>query len=317
MILRRIGNEIHVATPAKLNLFLEVLSRRPDGYHDVQTVMVAIDRFDSVYCRASSTTDLEVECAWAPGLTSQPQGAAGSGYDVLPASADNLVAKALRKLRDQTGRREGICCRITKRIPSAAGLGGASSDAAAALLAANALWGSPLSVEELERFSGELGSDIPFFVRGSRAAVARGRGEQVEACACPAMLHVVVVRPPEGLSTAAVYQRCKPAEVPMSAEPLLQAMASGDVVAMGRSLFNRLQEPARQLSPWIERLQQIFAGLDCLGHQMSGSGSSYFGLFRNRSMALRASQFVRGRQAGAVFHATAAMGFESSGERTS
>ena len=124
------------------------------------------------------------------------------------------------------------------------------------------------------------------------------------------MLHVVVVRPPEGLSTAAVYQRCKPAEVPMSAEPLLQAMASGNVVAMGRSLFNRLQEPACQLSPWIERLQRIFAGVDCLGHQMSGSGSSYFGLFRNRSMASRAAQFLRGRQVGAVFQATAAIGFE-------
>ena len=179
---------IEVDAPGKVNLTLAVLGPRADGYHDLHSVVAPIRLADRITLQRRAGAELvdELHCAGLP----------------IAGSAENLVLVALRELRAELGD-EAVLPHLSvvleKRLPAAAGLGGGSSDAAAALLAANALWGSPLSGEELERFSGELGSDIPFFVRGSRAAVARGRGEQVEACACPAMLHVVVVRPPDHL----------------------------------------------------------------------------------------------------------------------
>lgn len=305
MILRRIGNEIKVAAPAKLNLFLEVLARRTDGYHEVETAMVAIDRFDSVWCGLLADNQIVVDCGWAPGLAARQSKAATVAYEPLPAAAENLVAKALSRFREQTGVRTGISCRITKRIPAAAGLGGASSDAAAALVAVNELCGHPLSEIELEQFAGTLGSDIPFFVRSQRAVIARGRGEHVQSCIGPAILPLVIVRPPEGLSTAAVYRHCTPAAQPRSSAALLKALADADLVEVGKNLFNRLQDPASKLSPWIDRLKSLFQRLDCLGHAMSGSGSSYFGVFRSRKLALRTAQYLQGQNLGAVFVASA------------
>jgi 4-diphosphocytidyl-2-C-methyl-D-erythritol kinase len=116
-------------------------------------------------------------------------------------------------------------------------------------------------------------------------------------------LHVVVVRPPAGLATAEVYRQCQPAEQPRSVQPLLAAARCGDAASLGRRMFNRLQPAAERLSPWIGRLRHAFDRLDCLGHQMSGSGTSYFGIFRHAGQARSEASRLRAAGLGAVFQA--------------
>jgi 4-diphosphocytidyl-2-C-methyl-D-erythritol kinase len=182
--------------------------------------------------------------------------------------------------------------RLLKRIPSAAGLGGASSDAAAALVAANLVWGLGWPIGRLRSLAAEIGSDVPFFL-GPGAAVCRGRGERIEPI--PARrLHLVVVKPPIGLKTPEVYGRCRPADEPADPAGLLGALKWGNGAEVGRLLHNRLQEPASGVTPWIGKLKMAFSKTDCLGHQMSGSGSSYFGVCRHARHARRIASRLRG-----------------------
>src|SRR5690606_28353525 len=117
------------------------------------------------------------------------------------------------------------------------------------------------------------------------SAVCRGRGEKIETIGGAAPLWLVVSRPPEGLSTADVYRSCKPSQNPMPVKPLVNALRSGDLAAAARHFHNQLQPAAETLSPWIDRLKQLFAGLNVIGHQMSGSGTSYFSLCHHAAHA--------------------------------
>jgi 4-diphosphocytidyl-2-C-methyl-D-erythritol kinase len=223
----------------------------------------------------------------------------GSGFDDVPRDGKNLVWRAIDLVRRRTGTTQGAILRLIKRIPTAAGLGGGSSDAAAALVAANSGWKLDLSLSELAVLAAELGSDVPFFLQGG-PAVCRGRGEQIEPAKGLGLMHFVVVRPPEGLATAAVYGACRPAESPNGLQELIEALRRGDARRSGRLLFNRLQAPAEQMSPWIERLARLMAAEDCLGHGMSGSGTAYFGMFRNARQSRQVARALRARNIGCV-----------------
>lgn len=189
---------------------------------------------------------------------------------------------------------------LVKRIPMAAGLAGGSSDAAAALLLGNESWNLDWSRNRLASVAAELGSDIPFFLHNG-AAVCRGRGEQIDPVTGLGQLHFVVAAPPEGLSTASVYRTCKPSETPHDVYPLIEALCAGRWADIARCLKNRLQQAAEQLSQWIDRLKFEFARLDCVAHQMSGSGTSYFGICRSARHARRIATQLRSRQVGRVF----------------
>jgi 4-diphosphocytidyl-2-C-methyl-D-erythritol kinase len=145
------------------------------------------------------------------------------------------------------------------------------------LVAANRLWQLHWPRWRLAEVAAELGSDVPFFLQDG-PAVCRGRGELLQAVPLGARLHVAVVRPPAGLSTAEVYRHCRPAKSPWGLEGLLEAAQRGQTAAVGRALFNGLQAAAEELSPWIGRVRAAFRRTDCCGHQMSGSGTSYFGI---------------------------------------
>lgn len=291
MQVHRDAVEIVIQTPAKLNLFFEVLGKRADGYHEIETLMCPISLCDTLYFRSTSGERLDLECSW--GLASQ----GGSGFDDVPRDGDNLVWRAVELLRRRTGASQGAQVRLVKRIPTAAGLGGGSSDAAAALVAANWGWKLDLPRPELTALAAELGSDVPFFLQ-DRAAVCRGRGERIEPVDGLGLLNFVVVRPPEGLATAAVYGVCRPPESPQTVQPLLDALRQGNLRRSGRLLFNRLQSAAEQLSPWIAGLARLMAAEDCLGHGMSGSGTAYFGLFRSALQARRAARRLCARRLG-------------------
>jgi 4-diphosphocytidyl-2-C-methyl-D-erythritol kinase len=298
MQIHRDAVEIVIQTPAKLNLFFEVLGKRSDGYHEIETLMCPIAWYDTLCFRETSSEDLELECQWGSAARC-PRAGDGSGFDEVPRDGKNLVLRAVDLVRRRTGRKQGARLRLIKRIPTAAGLGGGSSDAAAALAAANLGWKLGLSLPELARLAAELGSDVPFFLnRGP--AVCRGRGERIERTGGLGLMHFVVVRPPEGLATAAVYGVCRPPASPRPLQPLLDALRQGSARQAGGLFFNRLQAAAEQLSPWIARLNRLLAAEDCLGHGMSGSGTAYFGLFRSALQARRVARRLLARGVGCV-----------------
>jgi len=305
MFVRREKERVIVLAPAKLNLFLEILSKRDDGFHEIETLMTAVDIFDTLELVSQQASELTLSCRWANGVRAYQSVGSPACRDVvlgdLPQGDDNIVMRAVRLLRQRSGTSAGAEIYLNKRIPSAAGLGGASSDAAAALVAANTAWGIGWSDSELSSLAAELGSDVPFFL-GSGAAICRGRGEKVEAVTGLGNLHFVVVRPPEGLSTVDVFRVCEVPTQHVNVKEVTSLFQRGRITEASRMLVNRLQQPAESLSRWIGRLRDAFQASDCLGHQMSGSGSSYFGVCRSARHARRVAQTLRARNIGSVWH---------------
>ena len=282
-----------VQAPAKLNLFFEVLAKRPDGYHEIETLVYPIGLYDTLCLTDDPGGQIRLSCQLGGGSW----GPCATGLGDVPTGPENLVVRAVELLRRRAGVARGATMRLVKRIPSAAGLGGGSSDAAAALRAANIAWQLGWPDSRLAEIGAELGSDVPlFFADGP--AVCRGRGEKVAAVAGLGSLSFVLVRPPAGLSTAAVYGVCRRADRPLALGPLLAALAQGNLAAAGRLLFNRLEEAARGLSPWVRRLLEELAGMDCLGYGMTGSGTCCFGLCRHARHARRTAGRLQARGLG-------------------
>lgn len=225
MYVHRRRTRIEIWTPAKLNLYLEVLERRADGYHDIETLMVPVSLYDTLRLTPREDDQLHLAARWDLGCYH----ASGENPNIntwgdLPTGDDNLVLRALVLLRrraEEAGERSvsdrwGADVELVKRIPSAAGLGGGSSDAAAALRAACELWQLNWSEQQLAEVAAELGSDIPFFLQRD-AAFCTGRGERVQTWAWPGRMHVVVVRPTSGLQRQ--RSTAKHASLPRLANP--------------------------------------------------------------------------------------------------
>lgn len=304
MYVVRQGMRVNVSTPAKLNLFLELLSRRTDGFHELDTLMVPVDLFDSVGVYPREDGDISLSCRWANGYTSNK----GLAAD-LPPVEDNIVVRALQLLRECSGTQQGIHVDLIKRIPSQAGMGGGSSDAMAALVAGNLVWNANLEHHQLAELGSQLGSDVPFFAFGQLARCT-GRGEVIRPMNMAGQLHFVVVKPEFGLSTPAVYSNVSLAESPHRSDVLCRLLAASveksslALRRVGDLFFNRLQEAARKVdgvAAWLDRIGQLLERLSVLGHQMSGSGSSYFALCRNRRHARFVAANLRASQLGAVF----------------
>jgi 4-diphosphocytidyl-2-C-methyl-D-erythritol kinase len=298
---------LEVLAPAKLNLFLEVLGKRGDGFHEIETLMYPIGLYDTlVFCDdPSGQIALTCEQAAFPlppreGGKNLPLPKGEGTTDALPEGTDNLVVRAVELVRRRIGVARGAKLSLIKRIPLAAGLAGGSSDAAAALFAANRVWQLGLRKDQLAALAAELGSDIPFFLYGG-PAVCRGRGEIIEPTGGLGSLHFVVARPPAGLSTADVYRACRSSANPRRVGGLIDALRQGSLVGAAGCLHNALQAAAESLSPWIARLSREFGQLDFLGHRMSGSGTSYFGLCRHARHARRLAAWLRARGVGRVY----------------
>lgn len=278
MIVRSIAEGVEVLAPAKLNLYLEILNRRPDGFHELESLMVAVDWFDELTVVDEPSGTIALEC-------DDPS---------LPTDGRNLVVKAAELLKSTSGVAAGARIRLKKRIPAQAGLGGGSSDAAATLLALDRLWGLGLPLERLSELAGRLGSDVAFFLHAP-AAVCRGRGEIVENLPLVSPQHFVLVVPPVEVSTVDVYRRLKPPENPREIGPVLDAWTRGEPSELGASLFNRLQPVAESLRPELAKARDALATLDppLCGSLMSGSGSAYFGLCRDRAAAFEAAAILK------------------------
>jgi len=300
MVVRPSGNTLEVHAPAKLNLHLEILARRSDGFHEIETLMLPLSLYDTLLFSRRTDDRLTLDCRWASGLHAR----FGSSLGDLPQGEANIVYRAVDLLRQEVGIQQGANLRIVKRIPSQAGLGGSSSDSAAALLAANIGWELSFSRQRLAELAARLGSDVPFFLSDG-AAICRGRGEQIESLGRVPPLDVVVVRPPEGLSTPAVYKACHVPQKPAEVGPIAGSLQRGRAREVARRMMNRLQEPAEGLSPAIVQLREAFSRTGCLGHQMSGSGSSYFGVCATAASARRVAARLRALDVGLVSCGTA------------
>ena len=277
MNVRTTAGGVEVLAPAKLNLFLEVKGRRSDGYHEIESVMVAVSLWDTLIFEDDPSGEISLRC-------DEP---------TLPVGGENLVVKAAVRLKVAADSRHGARIVLSKQIPAQAGLAGGSSDAAATLLALDRLWQLKTPPDRLDALAGEIGSDVPFFLHAP-AAFCRGRGEIVETVNLKETYHFVLVCPPVGMSTAEVYRHVVPPDRPRLVGPVLEALARGGPVDLGRSMFNRLQPIAQSLRPELSRVRDALDSLGPLldGTSMSGSGSAYFGLCRDSTAAQHAAEIL-------------------------
>jgi 4-diphosphocytidyl-2-C-methyl-D-erythritol kinase len=261
------ARRLELSAAAKVNLALEVLSRRPDGYHEITTVMQTVELSDRLVLEDASVLEIRTS---APGV---------------PTDERNLAYRAAAALRDAAGIERGARITLDKRIPVAAGLGGGSTDAAATLVGLSRLWGLRWPAERLAELAVGLGMDVPFFLRGG-AALATGRGEQLTSLGS-ASLALVLVNPRFAVSTAEMYGRVTPAMYSdgiraRAAAAALESRRSGRVAG---SLYNGLEIAARAAYPQIGQMQAALVAAGALGAAMSGSGPTVFGVARSWEQA--------------------------------
>ena len=279
---RVIGESLTVRAPAKLNLSLAVLARRPDGYHEIESLMVPVSLHDTLVVRATETPGISLRVRSVGGLATA-EGSVLAGD--VPTDGRNLVVRAAEALAAEAGVTQGLEIDLAKEIPAGSGLGGGSSDAAAVLMAAARVWGLDWSPAQLAAVGARIGSDIPWFFAGG-PAIASGRGEVLDSVTDIPPVPAVIVRPVAGLSTAAVYGQCTPNSARRGdAARLAAALARGDGRATAALMHNALEAAARALCPDVDRLLEALARAGATAPRLTGSGSACFALARTVSEA--------------------------------
>ncbi|MFC4811891.1 4-(cytidine 5'-diphospho)-2-C-methyl-D-erythritol kinase [Paenibacillus sp. GCM10023250] len=271
--------KIYEKAPAKINLLLDVLRKREDGFHEVEMIMTMVDLADR----------LEMEELHSDSIIISSQ----AGY--IPLDEKNLAFQAARLIKDRYNVRKGVYIHLDKNIPVAAGLAGGSSDAAATLRGLNRLWELGISEEELRVLGAELGSDVPFCVTGG-TAVARGRGERLERIENPPQCWVILAKPPINVSTADVYGKLRASELKdhPSTKEMLEAIASGSFAGVCANLGNVLENVTLKLHPEVRQLKETMQRLGADGVLMSGSGPTVFGLVSKEAKVSRVYNGLRG-----------------------
>ncbi|MGQ7278608.1 MULTISPECIES: 4-(cytidine 5'-diphospho)-2-C-methyl-D-erythritol kinase [Brevibacillus] len=270
---------ISVKAPAKINLTLDVLAKRPDGYHEVEMVMTTVDLADRVDLTLRQDGAITLDCS----------------ASFVPDDIRNHAYKAAVLLRERYQVRQGVHVYIDKQIPVAAGLAGGSSDAAAALRGLNKLWNLGLSLDELAAIGAEIGSDVPFCVYGG-TALARGRGEQITHLPAPAPCWVILAKPPIGVSTADVYGQLRVQEIARhpSTEQMIKAIREQDFSLMCRSMGNVLEEVTLAMHPQVRQIKELMEQSGADGVLMSGSGPTVFALVQKEAKVHRIYNALRG-----------------------
>lgn len=272
----RTGREVRVRAPGKVNLSLRVGPRRADGYHPLATVFQAVSVYEDVVATRADEITVTVS---------------GPQAERVPTDGSNLALRAARALAARTGVDEGVHLHLHKQVPVAGGMAGGSADAAAALLACDAYWGTALPREELHEIAAELGSDVPFLLMG-QTAVGAGRGDLLTAALSRGEYHWAFGVRDAGLSTAAVYgefDRLAAGRDAVDTDddvPLLHALRAGDAAAVGALLHNDLQDAAVELAPELVETLAVAEDAGALGVVVSGSGPTVAALARSRQHAL-------------------------------
>lgn len=264
--------------PAKINLSLDVIGKRSDGYHDVEMIMTTIDLADRVRIYTIEQDRIEVSLE--------------SRY--VPSDERNLAFKAAIAFKRRYGLPSGVHIHIEKNIPVSAGLGGGSTDAAAVLRGLNRLWSLGIPMRELADLGASIGTDVPFCVYGN-TAIATGRGEKIEPLASPPSCWVVLAKPNIGVSTRAIFQQINLREVvhPNTRE-IIHALSSKEFARMCNSVGNVLEDVTLKLYPEVQRIKDIMKQMGAPGVLMSGSGPTVYSLVENYSKAKRIYNGMRG-----------------------
>jgi 4-diphosphocytidyl-2-C-methyl-D-erythritol kinase len=276
--------ELRLNAYAKVNLSLDVLGRRPDGYHEVETVLHTVELHDTVVLR-EAPGGIRVAC----------------DHRRVPTDEQNLVFRAAQLLREAAGTDRGVHIEVHKRIPPASGLGGGSSDAAVTLLGLAQMWKLRLDHGQLLELASQVGSDVPFFLVGG-AALATGRGERLRYLPTLPTTWVVLACPDAEVSTAWAYANLDLAGIPRRPDTgrLVEALRAEDVAAVARQLCNVFEPLVSSRYPQVSELKRWLLEAGALGASMSGTGPAVFGLFSGEAEARRAWEALRGHVDGQV-----------------
>ncbi|MBM7694567.1 4-diphosphocytidyl-2-C-methyl-D-erythritol kinase [Peribacillus deserti] len=264
--------------PAKINLALDVLYKRPDGYHEVEMVMTTVDLADRIELSDLSSNEIRII----------------SHNRFVPDDNRNLAYQAAALLKERYNVRTGVSIAIEKNIPVAAGLAGGSSDAAAALRGLNRLWKLGLSLDELAELGAEIGSDVPFCVYGG-TALAAGRGEKIKHLPVPPKCWIILAKPTIGVSTADVYRKLNVADADHpNIEEMISALDQSDYRKVCSNLKNVLEQVTLHTNPEVALIKDQMKRFGADAVLMSGSGPTVFGLVEHESRVQRIYNGLRG-----------------------
>lgn len=258
-------NEITISAPAKVNLYLDVLGKRPDGYHELKMIMQAVSLFDEVHIQKADS-----------GIT------VTTNFDYLPVGDKNTAYKAAKLMLETFQIKEGVKININKNIPVGAGLAGGSADAAAVLQGINQIFNLGQKTEKLAGLGKFVGADVPFCVFGG-TALAEGIGEIIKQLDSFSGADIIMVKPDFSISTAYIfgkYVKGKSINVPFT-DKLIEAMKARNLIDVCSSLFNALEEVVTAEYPVINQIKTEIMNLGALGCLMSGSGSTVYGIFED------------------------------------
>lgn len=272
---------MRLLSPAKLNLFLQVLSKRPDGYHEIQTLFERISLCDEIILKRISR-GIRVDCSFAGSRPTVPK---------------NLAYQAAKILKDEFQIKNGVEIQIKKRIPIGAGLGGGSSNAATVLLGLNHLWGLNLSTKKLMKLGAKIGSDVPFFILETSFALGEGRGEILKKVNAPGLkIWHCLVKPPFGISTKAAYENLETVKLTpkkTDVRMLLHSIQRGPSKPLAKLLTNSLEAALNKRVRTIHGLKEALKEQGALGALMSGSGSTVFGIYASERKARKAAASLK------------------------
>ncbi|MDO7485567.1 4-(cytidine 5'-diphospho)-2-C-methyl-D-erythritol kinase [Peribacillus sp. NPDC096448] len=264
--------------PAKINLALDVLFKRPDGYHEVEMIMTTVDLADRIELKEIKGNHIQIL----------------SHNRFVPDDHRNLAYQAAFILKERFGINKGVSITIEKNIPVAAGLAGGSSDAAATLRGLNRLWKLGLSMDELAEIGAEIGSDVSFCVYGG-TALARGRGEKITHLPAPPKCWVILAKPTIGVSTADIYKRLQTSKMEHPDVPgMISAIMENNYHEVCEGLGNVLEQVTLQLYPEVANIKDQMKTFGADSVLMSGSGPTVFGLVEHDSRMQRIYNGLRG-----------------------
>ncbi len=284
-----------VALPAyaKVNLYLDVVGKRPDGYHELVTLFERVDLADTLTLTLIPGGEIEVQC-------DDPQ---------VPCDGTNLAARAADAFRKALRSFQGIRIGLKKKIPAAAGLGGGSSDAAATLMGLQGLMGNPLPQQELERLARGLGADVPFFLSPGPLALGRGRGDDLEPIEAQPHLWHLLVFPGFPIPTKNVYQSYRPLT---GSKPdvklLIRALRDAHVPGMSDLLFNALEPTVEALYPALRHVKETLRHAGLTRPMVSGSGSTVMAVCASKEEAMAAARVAGVQEPGWRFMAAGTRG---------
>ena len=281
-------NKISLKAPAKINLFLEILGKRNDGYHEIETVMQEIDLVDNLQFEEIQE-GVRLKC----------------NDKNIPSDENNLVCKAANLILNECGIKKGVLISLEKNIPVGAGLGGGSSDAATTLKALNLLWKIGLNDAELMHFATKLGSDVPFFIKG-KTSLCSGRGEKITPVEVKSEMNYLIIFPHINISTTMIYRNLKIdlTKKIIDVSFFLNALKHHKAVGISKLLFNRLEEVIFTTYPDLLDVKKVLGHYDFCGLSVSGSGSAFFGLCRDRQQAKAIKSKIELSSIGNVFAVT-------------